>query len=133
MSPRKIITKKKTVSRVAPKKAVKVAAQKKPTKRGVQTSRRESARSTTTLIRAQGGACFWIHDGPIICDIRDLQQHLSLGKITDAQWKHHVGPSHNHFAAWIKDVFRNVGLAEKFIKAKTKQEASAVLSTSLKS
>jgi hypothetical protein len=109
MSQRKVVSTKKRVARKLPVKSPK-----------------------KSLIHAEGGACFWIHDGPIICDLRDLEKALSTGKVSDAQWKHHVSTSHNHFAAWIQDVFRNKILADKFRKAKTKSLAAKVLNTSLK-
>lgn len=103
---------------------------KKVSKKPASAGKAREAR--TTLIRAHGATCFWVHNGPIICDLLELQSALKSNKITDVQWKHHVTGQRNDFATWIRDVFRNEALAKKFKAAGTKSAASKVLNTSLK-
>lgn len=86
----------------------------------------------TTLLKASGTQCFWVHNGPILSDLRELRMALKNGKITDQQWKHHTSSGRNDFASWIHDIFRNDALAKKISAAKTKAGAANALETSLK-
>lgn len=117
------------------KSKVKAIAKPKATKHVVRrsVSSKTSRKSPNmSLLRAYGEQCFWVHEGPILCDLRELSNALRTGTISDAQWKHHTSHGKNDFAAWVDHVFCNPSLAKNLRGTKTRVAAATVLSTALK-
>jgi hypothetical protein len=92
---------------------------------------RTASAQNVTLLKAEGVHCFWVNNGPVLADIRELAQAFKSGAITDAQWKHHVRSRENDFANWIQFVFRNPELAKKLRATASKSDAYKVLSAAL--
>lgn len=78
-------------------------------------------------IAASGEQCFWVNNGPVLADIRDLFH--ALDEMTDAQFKHHISGGKNDFALWVRDVLCHGACAERLEGAKTRAAAQKALSS----
>jgi hypothetical protein len=107
--------KKKTESKNTPKMAKKNGG-KKPLKR--------------VIITAAGDRCFWTHDGPVLCNLKDLA--AAFTNITEKQFNYHVNNEKNDFAAWVEFVLLDPECAKNLRKAKTKMAARASVIRALK-
>ena len=105
---------------------------RKPRVGGRGTKSPQKPERNVTLLKAEGAQCFWVHNGPVLSDINELERAIRTGKITDLQWKHHVSKSHNDFSSWIQNVFCNPVLAKKIKSSKTKVAAQKALAAALK-
>lgn len=105
------------------KPSVKVTVKSRPKMKRVSAPR--------TLIRAEGDQCFWVNNGPILSDIRELDAALKTNVISEAQWNHHVSKTRNDFADWVEHVFRNHELATKLRAASTRDTAKKVIAAVL--
>jgi|GEM_PF-4824321 len=65
--------------------------------------------------------CFWVNNGPILSDLKELHSALK-GEITPEQFAHHTEGARNDFADWIEQTLYDKRCAEKVRKAK-KQSA----------
>jgi hypothetical protein len=68
---------------------------------------------------------FILCNGKPIRNIRELADIMD--ELEDHVFSHHVRPEHNDFAAWVKDVFKDVELAEKLSGANDKKHFQLVL------
>lgn len=112
-----------------------------PTKNKTQTkkptSKMASKRKTTTRSRALKKVVskkaskktlpvavpekrFWVHNGPILGDMRELYNALEH-ELNDEQFKHHVGAKRNDFAQWVQDVLGDRTCATKLKRMKTRK------------
>ncbi len=66
------------------------------------------------------GKEFILHDGSKIYSIKDLFDRLQ--SMDENVFYHHVTPERNDFANWIRDVFKEEGLASRVSACKTKKE-----------
>ena len=70
---------------------------------------------------------FRLRNGMVLKSLHDLVDCLEV--IDDASFMHHVNPSRNDFADWIRNVFMDVKLADKMIGAKSRHEMIEALFT----
>ncbi|MBN2142732.1 hypothetical protein JW711_05385 [Candidatus Woesearchaeota archaeon] len=67
----------------------------------------------------------------VLCNGQPVKNVKELADIMDGLedhvFSHHVRPEHNDFAAWVKDIIKDVELAEKLAQAKDKQHFQLVL------
>lgn len=115
----------KTTKKAAPKVAKKAAVKK--------TTQKKSAKPTKTgkaLVCAQGDQCFWVHEGPILRDLQELEQ--ALQDMSEAIFAHHVSKKHNDFADWIEGVLDDAETAALFRKSLKPATAHKVLVKQLK-
>ena len=70
-----------------------------------------------TGINAKGELCFWINDGLILSNLRDLKN--ALKKIDEEKFKYHVNKEKNDFAVWVKNILQDKALSNKLAKIKT--------------
>jgi hypothetical protein len=67
----------------------------------------------------------------ILCNGRPVKNIKELADIIDELedhvFNHHVRPEHNDFAAWVKDIFKDVELAEKLAGTKDKKHFQLVI------
>jgi len=83
------------------------------------------------LFDAPQDQCFWVNNGPILQNLRDLERALKSGAISEAQFKYHVSRGKNDFSAWIKDVLHDEQAAKALARVKTLKTAARILSEHL--
>ncbi|MEK7610497.1 MAG: hypothetical protein AAB468_01995 [Patescibacteria group bacterium] len=82
------------------------------------------------LIIASGSACFWVHNGPILCHLLDL--HRCLETIKPEQYNYHVGRLGNDFARWVRQVLRDDDCGQALVEATSATEAHQIVTKCLK-
>ncbi len=82
-----------------------------------KTMKKTKKEEKPVVINAKGELCFWINNGPILNNIKDLKN--ALKKMNEETFKYHVNKEKNDFAVWIKNVMQNETLANKLAKTKT--------------
>ena len=116
----KASTKKPVAKKAAPKKSV--------------SKKKSSAKKTKgkpSLLRAPEDKCFWVNEGPVLADLRDL--HAALLTMNNDQFFYHVHDEINHFADWVEWVLADASCAKALHKAgPNKKKAAKVVSTHLK-
>lgn len=75
---------------------------------------------------AQGEACFWVNNGPVIKNVEELKKAFQGMK--KEQFAHHTGNGSNDFANWVENVLGCSHCATALRKAKTKAGAIKALS-----
>jgi len=68
---------------------------------------------------------FILCNGKPVKNIKELADVME--ELEDAVFNHHVNNDKNDFATWIKDVFKDIALAEKITGAKDKKHMQLVL------
>ncbi len=63
---------------------------------------------------------FNLHQGGELKDLCDLEEAFSY--ISDEQFTHHVNGDRNDFSSWVKDVFKEEGLARDIYNSSGKDE-----------
>lgn len=58
-------------------------------------------KSKKELKAALPDQCFFVHEGPILSDLKELERALRH-EMTDEQFAHHVTEGRNDFANWIE-------------------------------
>lgn len=94
--------------------------------RTTKTKTRKSAAVCTCHAEAQGEACFWINNGPVVKNVEELGE--ALHKMSKEQFAHHANRGGNDFANWIENVLGCPTCAVAVRKAKTKAGAIKALS-----
>ena len=84
------------------------------------------------LITASPPECFWINNGPIVCDIRELYVALK-DSVSDEQFFRHVTKERNDFEKWIRVTLHDDSCALKVMKAHTREDVVQILRTRLRS
>lgn len=77
------------------------------------------------LVHAYNEKCFWVHDGPMLSDLKDLLRSFSY--MTDVQFAHHVTTEKNDFARWVEDILLDSECAKALRKARTQKKATKVV------
>lgn len=73
------------------------------------------------------GQGFKLDGGTVIHGVKELREYLP--RMSDDEFRKHVGLDYNHFADWISGVFHNEDLARKVGTAQNKEEIIAALSS----
>ena len=63
---------------------------------------------------------FILFDGRPLRNLLELAE--AMDEMTDEMFHHHVNDFRNDFATWTKDVFKEIELAEKLHKLKSKEK-----------
>ena len=87
--------------------------------------------SKKELIASLPHNCFWVNNGPILSDLKELYSALR-GEITDEQFSHHVNSEKNDFADWIRDTLHDEKCANAVKKVKKKDTVASKVKTCLK-
>jgi len=74
--------------------------------------------------------CFWVLDGPILKDIRELRS--ALQGMADKQFDHHVTKEKNDFATWVEDVLKDSTLAKELRRRRTRSTTFAAINSYIK-
>lgn len=69
------------------------------------------------LVNAQDNQCFWVCNGSILRNIKDLKD--SLSKMDKETFLNHVNKEKNDFATWVKEILEDETLSKKISKNKT--------------
>jgi hypothetical protein len=79
----------------------------------------------TIRMDAPETSCFMLCNGKPVKNIKELADVLE--ELEDQVFNHHVTPEKNDFATWVKDVFKDIELAEKLTGVKDKKHMQLVL------
>ena len=83
------------------------------------------------LISSLPEQCFWVHDGPILSDMKELLSALKKD-ISNDQYLHHLEGGRNDFADWIEHTLGDRACAQELRKVKRKDTAVKKLEMCLK-
>jgi hypothetical protein len=76
-------------------------------------------------VDAPENSCFMLCNGKPVKNIKELADVLE--ELEDQVFNYHVTPEKNDFATWVKDIFKDVELAEKLAGVKDKKHMQLVL------
>ena len=68
---------------------------------------------------------FWVHNGPIVKNLKELME--ALHHMSDRQYEYHTGPRGNDFARWVNDVLEERVLAKKVTKAEGREKLISLI------
>lgn len=126
MTTKKTTTRKKLSEKNNQKKSAKKTTKKVAIKKAVG----KNANNNRKLVVATGANCFWVHNGPILRDLVELEE--ALNDMTEKMFLHHVSRRRNDFADWIEVILKDSETAMAFRKAKKPQTARAIVLRQLK-
>ena len=124
-------TKKTTTTRKTTKKAqtktARTAAKKKVVKRvtAKKPKKRVATKQKPVLVCADGGSCFWVHDGPILKDLVELRD--ALAEMSPETFSYHANKERNDFADWIESILGDKTLATSFRKSRKPNTARTLV------
>ena len=120
------MTNKTTAKKAAKKTASKKASSKKSASKKVISKKNEPKK----LVCATGANCFWVHNGPILKDLVELEK--ALDKMTDKVFAHHVSGKRNDFADWVETILKDAEAAAALRKSKKPKTAKTTVTKCLK-
>lgn len=82
------------------------------------------------LLTAQGRLAFWVYEGPVLGNLRDLRD--ALASMDDATFVYHVNDEKNDFANWVRDVLDDADLARKLSRVKRRTTAHKTVADHVK-
>jgi hypothetical protein len=80
---------------------------------------------TTVKRDAPETSCFILCNGKPVKNIKELADIME--EIEDQVFNHHVTSDKNDFATWVKDIFKDIELAEKLAGVKDKKHMQLVV------
>lgn len=101
---------------------------KRRNKRGRPPKKKTAGRGTKkTVIRkdAPQGNYFILCNGRPVKNVKELADVME--ELEDHVFNHHVREDGNDFANWVKDIFKDVELAEKIVGIKDKKHMQLVI------
>jgi hypothetical protein len=85
-----------------------------------------------TLIDAPQDQCFWVHNGPVLRNLRELRDALASEAVNDEQFKYHVGRGKkNDFASWVSGILHDESCARALMRTRTRKTALRVVNECL--
>jgi hypothetical protein len=81
------------------------------------------------LVQADGTNSFWVHEGPVIKNLRELK--MALDMMNDDQYFYHANKRKNDFASWVDAVLQDKPCAMALRKSKTRKAASRAVERAL--
>lgn len=82
------------------------------------------------LVNAEGDQRFWVCDGQILSNLKDMAG--ALGRMSDETYRYHANPEKNDFAKWVDEVLGDKILAAYLLKAESRQVAEKTVEDRLK-
>ena len=73
---------------------------------------------------------FYLKNGKKLLNINNLAKELVA--MPNDVFYHHVTPERNDFHNWIRDIVLDLELADRILKAKTKEEAAKIINDRIK-
>ena len=102
-----------------------------------QTTKRSNKKTTSRvqnqgkkLVVAKGADCFWVHNGPILKNLLELEQ--ALDAMSEHMFAHHVGRGRNDFAEWVEHTLKDAAAATDLRKARKPHTARTAIVRHLK-
>jgi len=83
------------------------------------------------LIKSFPQNCFWVYNGPILSDLKELRDSLKR-EITDEQFSYHVTEDRNDFADWIGETLKDGHCATEVRSAKKRSTVISRIEECLK-
>lgn len=117
-----------TVTYLRMKKNITVRSRRARSPRAAR-GKNAASRAQKIAPSAQGPQCFWVRDGKILRDLRDLE--TALPDMTLATYAHHVRRDKNDFADWVALVLGDDACARHLRAAKSKSAARKAVSVAL--
>ena len=71
------------------------------------------------LVDAPPEKCFWVHNGPIVKNLKELV--AALKKMKKDTFRHHVNREKNDLSRWVEEVLGNKKLALALKKTRSKK------------
>jgi hypothetical protein len=99
-----------------------------PAKKSVKksaTKRAHSVKPRITHPELPPEQYFILADGRALRNVKELAEILE--QLEDHVFHHHVNEIKNDFATWVKDVFKDIELAEQLAAARDKRHAQLVI------
>lgn len=90
----------------------------------------EKAMKKLALVNAESDKRFWVCDGQILSNLKDLSGALNL--MSDETYRYHANPEKNDFAKWADEVLGDKILAAYLLKAESRQGAEKTVQDRLK-
>ncbi len=126
-------TTKQTAARKKPATKVTKAVAKKTTapstsrKRPAQTVKRQAARPAPAkvLVCAADEQCFWVTDGQVLRDLRELE--AALAEMVNDVFRYHVSKGRHDFADWVEHVLCDADCAAALRRTRTPRTARVVI------
>ena len=103
-------------------------ARKKKVAKKTPSSRKNSSKKILITVTLE--QCFWINNGPILSNLRDL--YNALKNISKDQFVYHAHGDNNDFALWVERMLLDEECAKALVKAKTQKIAAGKVSEVLK-
>lgn len=82
------------------------------------------------MVSAYNEKCFWVHNGPVLSNLKDLLRAFNY--MTETQFFHHVNRERNDFSLWVSGVLLDDECAKALLKANTPAKAAQTVERSLK-
>ncbi|MEK7192905.1 MAG: hypothetical protein AAB682_02095 [Patescibacteria group bacterium] len=89
----------------------KISISKKEIKPKKVASKKVPLKKKTPNVRVEGALCFYVNNGPIVCDLFDLKNALRV--MSDDSFRHHTVRDGNDFSRWIRDALQNESCARE--------------------
>lgn len=91
---------------------------------------KNSVESKRPFVNAYNEKCFWVHNGPVLSNLKDLAR--ALDSMTDKQYGYHVSKDKNDFAKWVEFVLLDKECAELLSTASSREKAASIVQKALK-
>ena len=85
----------------------------------------ERSQAERYLARVPDEKAFWLHDGRVLRDMKDLRD--ALAGISEEDYKYHTGESKNDFSNWVREVIGDEHLARDLGSASDKEQAARIV------
>jgi hypothetical protein len=121
MPRKKVVYREKRKRGRPPKKKAAIEAREE----AMQESQPEIREEASIKRDAPGATYFVLCNGKPVKNIKELADLME--ELEDQVFNYHVTPEKNDFATWIKDIFKDIELAEKLAGAKDKKHMQLVL------
>ena len=82
------------------------------------------------LIESLPEECFWVNNGPILSDLRELQE--ALISMNEKQFSHHVHGKYNDFADWVEKSLGDKACSQEMRKKRKKETMAKSVGDCLK-
>ncbi len=117
-----------TVRKSAPKKKAAAAAVSKkttPAPKKTTTAKVKSSAPKQSLSQASEDTAFWVTNGQILRDLRDLAE--TFAAMDAVVYQYHVAKEKNDFADWVEHVLYDQACADSLRRARTPKTAHTVV------
>ena len=89
----------------------------------------KKVRKLRPLLVAAGDQSFFVHNGPVLKDLRELKEALET--MSDAQYRYHVNAQRNDFASWVAAILHDPRCAAQLLATQSRLEASQAVAKTL--